>query len=218
MGQAVLRSQNGISASLPTPSQLSTGCVQMCPSFLNTHKIFLNLWAAPYLMQAIVLLLCVLLWSWYKIPLKDGLVTEQNPGHAWRNPPDGWRNLCSTKCSAVIHCASSLGFIASHIGSQLCYPHRIMALPHHRCCRSYVWWWHLGDTNVYLGQTPAAASFFCFSLTQALCIGPAMIWTSRVGQTSQNWEGGLRLDKTNRSRAMENLSHGMGCLDLACLV
>lgn len=71
---------------------------------------------------------------------------------------------------------------------------------------------------MYLGQTPAAASFFCFSLTQALCIGPAMIWTSRVGQTSQNWEGGLRLDKTNRNRAMENLSHGMGCLDLACLV
>lgn len=71
---------------------------------------------------------------------------------------------------------------------------------------------------MYFGQNLAAASFLCFSLTQALCIGPAMIWTSRVGQTSQNWEGGLRLDKTNRNRAMENLPQGMGCLDLACLI
>lgn len=87
MGQAVLRSQNGIAASLLTLCQLSTGCVQLCLSFLNTHKIFLKLWAAPYLMQATVVLLCILLWSLYTIILKDGLMTGTKPGPCMKKSP-----------------------------------------------------------------------------------------------------------------------------------
>lgn len=105
MGQAVLRSQNGIAASLPTPSQFSTGCVQMCSSFLNTHKIFLNFRAGPYLMQATLLLLSILLWSLYKIPLKDGLMTATKPRTCLKKSPwlvkkslqyklFSWHSLC----------------------------------------------------------------------------------------------------------------------------
>lgn len=109
--------------------------------------------------------------SHFAAALYFALVIVQNPFKDWAHDsnktqdmheeilPTGEENPYSTNCSPGTHCASSLGFTASHFGFQLCYPHRTMSLAHHRCCMSSVWWWHLGATNVYLGQNLAATSF-----------------------------------------------------------
>lgn len=202
----------------------ATGCVQMCPPFLNTHKLFILSWAAPYLTNS---LCCCSVFSFShctKFVCRLGSWQWQNPAHAWRNPPDWWRNHCSTKSQLVLTVHHPLGLLL-HLLALDCATHTAWWI----CPITGVAWVVCGDNAWELlacvsgSKASSCITSLCFNFTQALYIEPPTIWTSRQDIWSRPYllEVGRWPDaepSRGRIRTMENLSHELGLLDLACLV